>query len=177
MLETSSSSISRKLTAQKLFLNYSSFFQSISTISSDDILQASSSTSPCYFIDVRTEDEIKISKLPNSVTKHKFENEIMNNIGKDVLLIPYCTIGYRSGVYGTYLLNNGFTNVKNGEGVVLWTYTGKPLIKDLNNFQQETYEVHTYGKKWDLLADGYISYQFTTLQFIFITIRSFITGS
>ncbi|KAJ1392770.1 hypothetical protein B484DRAFT_439429, partial [Ochromonadaceae sp. CCMP2298] len=57
------------------------------------------------------------------------------------LLVPYCTIGVRSGRYGTRLVKSGFRNVRNGEGILLWTQ-GTDRMDNINSYgtQQEEEE-------------------------------------
>ena len=70
---------------------------------------------------------------------------------KDKLIIPYCTIGYRSAIVTDSLIKSGFT-AKNLEGSILaWVWSGGNLI----NPDGPTQKVHVYGADWDLLPESY----------------------
>ena len=57
-------------------------------------------------VDVRTARERKISLLPGAITKAEFEER--REEFKDKLIVSYCTIGFRSGVYTVDLGKRGF---------------------------------------------------------------------
>mmetsp|Transcript_20468 Transcript_20468/g.34261 ORF Transcript_20468/g.34261 Transcript_20468/m.34261 type:complete len:221 (+) Transcript_20468:98-760(+) len=77
-------------------------------------------------IDVRSEQEQKASMIPGAITQSEFEanmdlDELRAN--DSIHIIPYCTIGVRSGRYGLRLQKAGFKRVLNGEGILLWSLT------------------------------------------------------
>ncbi|CAE8624913.1 unnamed protein product, partial [Polarella glacialis] len=98
-------------------------------------------------VDVRTPEEMQVSMIPGAVAKDLFEAEILPKLleGRQQdgqqqaidslsspLIVPYCTVGYRSGLYCRELVNeHGFSNVRNGEGVIMWTFDGSVLVKPL----------------------------------------------
>eukprot|EP01041_Mallomonas_annulata_P008821 gene8821-18257_t len=151
--------------AQNLFRECSLVFPSVQPITTAEI-QALDKNGIVVLVDVRSSAEQRISTIPNSIAKETFESKILPNCDKNSLIIPYCTIGYRSGKYGLFLQEKGFKNVRNGEGVVLWTHSGKPLVKTRGNQDVFVFECHTFGKKWDLAATSYKTVQFTQLHFI-----------
>lgn len=152
-------------------------------------------------VDVREVEEQKVSMIPGAMTKSVFESEVLPGllqkkqetpdnvkIGSSVvapdepdeertepLVVPYCTVGYRSGVYCRELQQqHRLKNVRNGEGVVMWTFDGGPLAKPLStgrapqlpwnpsdtagNRQESadaTYTVHVYGRPWDMAAQPF----------------------
>ncbi|CAE7573245.1 PPR4, partial [Symbiodinium sp. CCMP2456] len=96
------------------------------------------------------------------------------------LVVPYCTVGYRSGVYAKELMDkHGLQNVRNGEGVIMWTFDGSGLVRPASgavgtvdsaqvvgkaagdagetptSAWQPVTRVHVYGKPWDMAAEGY----------------------
>ncbi len=96
------------------------------------------------FVDVRPEEETSISIIPGALLKKEFEA----NSGKyrDSLIVPYCTIGYRSGKYGRKLQKKGFRVRNLLGGVLLWAHTVGPLEHD----KRPTRRIHVYGRRWDL---------------------------
>lgn len=131
---------------------------SVPTASASTVLELQSSGN-VVLVDVRSDEEINVSRLPGAITQAEFERlDKSAYAGKTI--VPYCTIGYRSGQYATKLLAAGGLGegcqVLNGEGVVPWTHKsgGRPLVDHLGN---ETMKVHVYGPTWDLVDDRYTS--------------------
>ena len=115
-----------------------------------DIVPAElSSLEEPVLVDVRPPEERVVSMIPGAITKEVFEADPEKYRGH--IIVPYCTIGARSGMYGKKLMNDGW-EVRNLKGsILLWTYTGAPLESPAGPTQR----VHTYGKKWALVAEGY----------------------
>ena len=100
-------------------------------------------------VDVRPAQERKVSWIPGSIDKETFEAHPEQY--RDRPVVTYCTIGARSGVYAKKLQNDGW-DVRNLHGsLLLWTHAGLPL----ENAEGPTKTVHTYGKQWALVAEGY----------------------
>jgi len=103
-------------------------------------------------VDVRTEQERQVSMLPKAISLEAFLKQQEHY--RDKLIIPYCTIGYRSALETEKLIKAGF-QVKNLSGSILaWAWAGLPL---LDSKQTLTKRVNVYGKKWAILPDGYES--------------------
>ncbi len=101
-------------------------------------------------VDVREHDERAISTIPGSISKEAFE-EIADDLA-DVPVVVHCTIGYRSARYVESLKARG-VHAYNLKGSILsWVHAGQPVV-DLEG--NETKRVHVYGKRWDLLPEGY----------------------
>jgi rhodanese-related sulfurtransferase len=102
-------------------------------------------------IDIREPKERHVSWIPNSISLESFKKNPEPYRNK--LLIPYCTIGYRSA-YQTKSFNNQGFQAKNLRGsILMWAWKQLPLVDD----KGPTKKVHVYGKKWDLLPEGYIA--------------------
>jgi len=87
-------------------------------------------------VDVRSDEEMAVSMIPGSMTRKEFEKrqELHHDdwLSTNVTVVPYCTVGYRSGRYCDQLVQRGFPphRVKNGEGIVLWTHLpGATLLR------------------------------------------------
>jgi 3-mercaptopyruvate sulfurtransferase SseA len=70
---------------------------------------------------------------------------------KDVPVVTYCAVGYRSAEFATRLRAAGFTHVQNLEGSIFqWANEHRPLVRDGTSASR----VHPYSKSWGrLLAD------------------------
>ncbi len=100
-------------------------------------------------IDVRDEVEVKVSRIPSSITLATFKANPEKY--KEKLLIPYCTIGYRSALITQSFIETGY-KAKNLKGSILsWAWENKPLAND----EGETNKVHVFGKNWNLLPENY----------------------
>ena len=73
-------------------------------------------------LDVRTENEVIISKISKS--KHIPMNDIENRfieLDKSTEIIVYCKSGKRSSKVCEFLINNQFNNIKNlSGGIIAW---------------------------------------------------------
>eukprot|EP00897_Mesotaenium_endlicherianum_P005111 jgi/Mesen1/4628/ME000237S03663 len=114
-------------------------------------------------VDVRMDDEAAVSMIPGGVLKKK-DFESRRDDFKDHIVVCYCTIGYRSGLYVQDLVKQNI-DARNLKGSILaWTHEGYPLVSAYDSkagsssSEDEatlTKKVHTFGKKWQLQGDGY----------------------
>jgi rhodanese-related sulfurtransferase len=101
------------------------------------------------FVDVRTERERAVSMLPGAVSAEQVEQDPQRYQGQ--VLVAYCTIGYRSGLWAEEQRERGL-QVSNLAGSLLsWTHAGGPLLGPAG----PTNEVHVYGATWNLVHSGY----------------------
>jgi sodium/bile acid cotransporter 7 len=101
-------------------------------------------------VDVRGADERAISGIPGAIAREEFEQHKAEYARRPI--VAYCTIGYRSSRYVETLRAEGL-DASNLEGSILaWVQAGQPVVDPDG---QPTRRVHTFGKKWSLLPDGY----------------------
>ena len=73
--------------------------------------------------------------------------------GAGALVVPFCTVGYRSAQYCRQLHAEGL-RARNLEGSILaWTQAGYELVT--RPAQEATARVHVFGKQWALQGEGY----------------------
>ena len=140
--------------AVALLHKYTKSFSDIPLASGQEVLrlQAESRTGgpAVTLIDVRDAAEQLVSMLPGAITAADFEADPQRF--RDSVCIPYCTIGYRSGMYCRRLLSGALSispaAVLNGEGVVLWSH-------DVGLFSGGAKRLHCYGREWDVAASGF----------------------
>jgi sodium/bile acid cotransporter 7 len=100
-------------------------------------------------VDVRSAEERAISVIPGAVAVEDFEADLDRY--RDAAVVTYCTIGLRSGLYAQRLLRDG-TRAFNLEGSILaWVHEGGTL----QGPEGTTRRVHVYGRRWNLVPDGY----------------------
>jgi rhodanese-related sulfurtransferase len=105
-------------------------------------------------VDVRPEDERKVSILPGAISLEDYEarREADPTAFADQTVVTYCTVGVRSGFAANKLRKEG-VDVLNFKGSILgWTHADGPLVTPAG---EPTRQVHVYGKRWDFAADGY----------------------
>lgn len=94
-------------------------------------------------VDVRSQKEVNVSVIPGAITKAMYEKNAAKYRRK--LVIPYCTVGGRSGAYAKQLAAKG-VKVKNYKGSILkWVDAGLPLVT-LDG--EPTNRVHTYSDRY-----------------------------
>ena len=131
------------------------------TVSVTDII----ATPDAYVtLDARSEEEMSVGMIPNSITKAEFLADPAQYKSKKV--VAYCTVGYISGGCTRELRNAGHDNVYNmGDGALLGytlakTTAGvtKPLVKKDGS---PTNEVHTFMMALAPLAgEGMVAKEF-----------------
>jgi rhodanese-related sulfurtransferase len=98
-------------------------------------------------VDVRSDAEVNVSVIPGAITKAQYEKDRKQYDGRTI--IPYCTVGGRSGAYAKKLAADG-VKVKNYEGSILkWVDAGLPLVT-LDG--APTNRVHTYSDRYKIPA-------------------------
>ena len=104
---------------------------------------------PAVLVDVREPHERRVSMLPGAITKQDFERNSARY--RSWVVVPYCTIGLRSGIYTRDLRGQGF-EVRNLAGSALaWAHAGLPFETE----GTATRRVHVYNADWNLLPRGY----------------------
>ena len=101
-------------------------------------------------VDVRAPRETAVSIIPGAITREAFERDPVRYRGR--LVIPYCTIGVRSGDWARRLARDGW-RVRNYEGSILaWAAAGQPLVTPAG---QPTRRLHTFNGDFDA-PPGYV---------------------
>lgn len=96
-------------------------------------------------VDVRSDAEVNVSIIPGAITKKQYEANLKDFQGRTV--IPYCTVGGRSGAYAKQLAAKG-VKVKNYKGSILkWVDAELPLVT-LDG--KPTNRVHTYSDRYKI---------------------------
>lgn len=107
-------------------------------------------------VDVRGEDERAVSVIDGAMSAEEYERARPTLGAHDA--VCYCTIGYRSGQYAEKMskARDGGEDVKylNLYGsIVAYTHERGELIDPKTG--AKTNKVHTFGKQWSCVADGY----------------------
>jgi rhodanese-related sulfurtransferase len=127
-------------------------FPGVPDISVADLLRAGSSAGTgrrAQLVDVRDAHEQAVSMLPGAISRQAFERDREDYRGQ--LIVPYCTIGLRSGLYTRRLIDEGFAARNLAGSVLAWAHAGQPF----ETGGRPTRRVHVYAADWNLLPRGY----------------------
>ena len=106
-------------------------------------------TGHVLFIDTRKPSEMKVSMLPGALSKEAFLKDPLKY--RDLTIIAYCTISYRSGDFAVRMSNKGIDIYNLEGGLLAWVLEGGKVY----DAGRETKRVHVYGKKWNYLPKEY----------------------
>ena len=107
------------------------------------------------FVDVRENEEQKVSMLKDAVTSEYFQKNAKKFKNKKI--IAYCTIGYRSGKFTEKWRKKGYDIQNLVGGVLLWSHQGKPFYQSKDNSWTPTDSVHVYDDEWNFLHSSKIA--------------------
>ncbi len=124
-------------------------FPEVNEISAAELMAKLQAGEDLVLVDVREEAEQAVSMIPGAITRQQFEADLATHAGKTI--VPYCTIGGRSGMYTQQLQSQGITALNFKGSILAWTHAGG----ELESTDGPTTKVHTYSKKFDLAAEGY----------------------
>jgi rhodanese-related sulfurtransferase len=123
-------------------------FPEVPAVSIEDYV-ALAGTTAVVLVDVREDEERKVSWIPGSVPRREFEEN--RERYRDLPVVCYCTIGWRSSEYTGKLRKAGW-DARNLEGsIVAWALSGR----DVQGADGPTRRVHVYGARWNLLPPGW----------------------
>ena len=105
-------------------------------------LQAGDDKQPYLLVDVRDGNEFAVSMIPGAVTRAEYERNPARYAGHRI--IPYCTVGYRSGKYTKALIEQGVDAVNFEGGIMAWVGAGLPLVTPQG---ADTRRVHTWSRQ------------------------------
>ena len=134
-----------------LYEEYRKSFPTIQSLTVEELLELQSGSSRVVLVDVREPEEMKVSMIPGAIDATTFHRQAQSY--REAIVVPYCTVGYRSGLFTQELQKAGW-DVRNLEGSILaWTLAGLPL----ENAEGPTKRIHVYGRTWDLAAHDFSS--------------------
>jgi len=101
-------------------------------------------------VDARADEEMAVSTIPGAITMDELSSALKLYRGTSILI--YCTVGCRSGDAAESLMADGYQTHNLWGGVIAWALQGKPFI---NSDGEETYQVHVFDEKWDVIPPPY----------------------
>lgn len=114
----------------------------VQTISTAELQSLMSFNGPTpVLVDVRSDAEQAVSRIPGAITKQAYEATAGSHAGEQVVV--YCTIGGRSYLYARKLVAAGVDATNYREGILGWCRAELPLE---NPDSQATLAVHPYWR-------------------------------
>lgn len=105
---------------------------------------------PLLLLDVRTPEEWNVSHLPGArrVDPGASVESALAEVSREMPVVTYCAVGYRSGDLANRLSAAGFTNVQNLDGGIFqWANEQRPLVRE----SEPVTRVHPYNEYWGRL--------------------------
>ena len=137
------------LKIEKMYRDYRREFRDVPDVTATD-LRSLLENGEVLVVDVRDANERAVSTIPGAITVEEFERD--HNDGRDVSVVTYCTIGYRSGLFADRLRQRGVTVLNLSGGILAWSHADGQLVTPAG---EPTKRVHVYGRRWNLLPPEY----------------------
>lgn len=102
-------------------------------------------------LDVRTSEEFQVSHIPGArlLPPRQMPRETLATLDPGKPVITYCSVGLRSGLEASLLIQMGFTNVMSLEGSLFqWANDGRALEDGAGS---PTHQVHPYNAAYGVL--------------------------
>lgn len=103
-------------------------------------------------LDVRTPEEFAVSHIRGARRAETLAEArvVLGERPKDLPIVLYCSVGYRSSALGAALLEAGYSQVANLEGSIFaWVHAGEPVVRE----GIRVHQVHPYDGFWGNLLD------------------------
>ncbi len=114
----------------------------VGTISTSELHSALKSDGlPPVLVDVRSDAEQTVSRIPGAITQQEYEAEAGAFAGRQIAV--YCTVGGRSYLYARKLVAAGVGATNYRDGILGWCRDGLPLESP---DKQATNAVHPYWR-------------------------------
>jgi sodium/bile acid cotransporter 7 len=143
-----------------MYADYKKEFPGVKDISPVEAMKLMR-TGQAVFVDTRTAAEMKVSMLPNAISKEAFLKDLSKY--KDRTVVGYCTISYRSGLFAKEMSEKGIMIYNLPGGLLAWVLEGGKVY-DANG---ETKRIHVYGEKWNYPPQGYEAIMFGFWEWFF----------
>jgi rhodanese-related sulfurtransferase len=129
-------------------------YPDVRTLTADDLRrwQADAARAQPVVLDARSREEYAVSRLPGAVLAQNTSAaaRALTGRAKDVPVVVYCSVGYRSAVLARALGKRGYTNVANLDGSLFeWANRGFPLEP-----ARIPPAVHPYDQQWGRYLDS-----------------------
>ncbi|MFT4604583.1 MAG: rhodanese-related sulfurtransferase [Rhodothermales bacterium] len=126
----------------------STAFPAVEQVSTDSLASMLAAGQSIHLLDVRTEDEFRVSHLPGATHIDPDETQF-GALPKGATIVAYCSVGYRSSALADRLQDAGFKVINLEGSIFQWANEGRPL-EDANG---PATKVHAFDKTWGKLLN------------------------
>ena len=148
----------KKETVYRMYAGYKKDFPAIKDISPRQAMKHLNQ-GKVVFVDTRRSAEMAVSMLPGAVRKQVFLSR--PDRYREKIVVAYCTISYRSGVFAREMASQGITVINLQGGILAWILEGGKVY---DGSGKEIKRVHVYSDIWDFAPGGYESIKFSLLK-------------
>ncbi len=130
-------------------------YPDVRTVTSDSLaawIESDSARQP-ILLDTRLPEEYEVSHLKGALRIDPDTEDFSSlaHLDRDVPIVTYCSVGFRSSDVAAKLEDEGFTNVSNLEGSIFrWANEGRAVYRD----GRAVREVHPFDRVWGRLLDA-----------------------
>ncbi len=129
-------------------------FPTVPTISTAELAdQLERPSAPPVLVDAREPEEFALSHLPNAYQAQTIAEVVQAGITRDMSVVVYCSIGYRSARFAQALNEVGYQATNLEGSIFQWANEDRPLVTNRNGQVVSTDEVHPYDTLWGLLLE------------------------
>jgi sodium/bile acid cotransporter 7 len=154
------SDVRKKEIVYAMYADYKSDFPEVADIDPQEAMRLMESDR-VVFVDTRKPAEMAVSMLPEAVTEEAFLSDI--EAYGDRIVIGYCTISYRSGIFAREMAAKGVEIRNLRGGILAWTLEGGTVYED----GEPVKRLHVFGDKWDYAPRDYETVKFSMWDRIF----------
>lgn len=124
------------------------YTESVPLIQAEELVSLQDQQDTVLLLDSRSQQEYKVSHLENAyfVDYDNFEAENFEDTDREMPVVIYCSVGYRSEKIGEKLQKMGFQQVYNlYGGIFQWKNQGYEVVTPQGT---PTDSVHTFNESW-----------------------------
>lgn len=136
---------------EAMYRQYRREFRDVPDVTAAD-LRSLLDSGEVLVVDVRDANERAVSTIPGVISAEEFQRSHHDH--RDVSVVTYCTIGYRSGLFADELRQRGVPAFNLSGGILAWCHADGQLVTPTG---ESTKRVHVYGQRWNLLPAGYVA--------------------
>jgi len=144
----------KKETVYAMYAQYKKDFPTVADIAPPKAMQLLEENR-IVFVDTRKPAEMQVSQLPQAVSRETFLADTDRYRNK--MVVGYCTISYRSGVFAREMAEQGIKIHNLQGGILAWTLEGGTVYHDGKPVKR----IHVYGDRWDYAPAGYETVKFS----------------
>lgn len=155
-----------RLAAMAAHRRCSKHWSDLPTISATDLATLPEGTA---IVDVRTKEELDVSRIPNSVTVAELEAARRSGT-EPPAVVSVCTVGFRAGLWAQALRLDYSGPIFVSQGILLHALDGYPVVRqeaanedDASGAWVDVKEIHTFDKSHAFVPNGWTAKYYSAL--------------